>query len=451
MSSSISSLSQAAKNKQASLKKTALVVDDSKLARYVLKEMLLEQGIRVETAESAEEALGTLSAFKPDVIFMDHMMPGMDGFQAVQAIKSDPSTAKIPIMMYTSKDEGVYINQARALGAVGVLPKKLKPVQLESVLQQLKLIPLKTKPPVAEPITHEQAQAQENQAHVIANTKHSLDELARSASEDLEKDSMRQLFRQLFIEQRDTIKQDQHSLLQGMVSQVSPAISKLSNRNVFWHKVIFISVLMLVAVFAFFDLKTSPSNELEPLRMALQQQSKALNELKTSVTQSSIQDADTYNSGALVETGMLEWVLNQNNQIEYQQALSSPVYQNYLLALVDRLNDRGFEGSLMIKFHEGNFCELNTAGTFSLLSDTKSVMQCHPRPEYVIGQSMEFRELDDFVRTLDEQYSTINIAAVEMGVQYTLEDYPVPAEDVTSKEWNRVAAKNRRLEYELTP
>ena len=121
--------------------RVALVVDDSKLARYVLKEMLLDLGIKVETAESAEEALGSLSAFKPDVIFMDHMMPGMDGFQAVQAIKSDPKTASIPILMYTSKDEGVYVNQARALGAVGVLPKKLKPVQLQEVLVQLRLVP----------------------------------------------------------------------------------------------------------------------------------------------------------------------------------------------------------------------------------------------------------------------------------------------------------------------
>ena len=119
-----------------SKQKTALVVDDSKLARYVLKEMLIGFGIKVETSESAEEALGSLSAFRPDVIFMDHMMPGMDGFQAVQAIKNDPKTATIPILMYTSKDDGMYVSQARALGAVGVLPKKLKPVQLEKVLIQ---------------------------------------------------------------------------------------------------------------------------------------------------------------------------------------------------------------------------------------------------------------------------------------------------------------------------
>ena len=46
-----------------------------------------------------------------------------DGFQAVQAIKNNPQTATIPIMMYTSQQGEVYVGQARALGAVGVLPK----------------------------------------------------------------------------------------------------------------------------------------------------------------------------------------------------------------------------------------------------------------------------------------------------------------------------------------
>lgn len=122
-------------------KKEALVVDDSKLARFVLKEMLVEQGFQVVTVESAEEALGYLCAHRPDVIFMDHTMPGMDGFSAVKAIKRDPKTAMIPIMMYTSKAGEVYCSQARALGAVAVLPKQLKPVHLEQVLRDLHLLP----------------------------------------------------------------------------------------------------------------------------------------------------------------------------------------------------------------------------------------------------------------------------------------------------------------------
>ena len=67
--------------------KRALVVDDSKSARVVLSRMLERYGIEVDAAESAEAAIEYLTRNKPDVIFMDHMMPGMDGFQAVRPLK----------------------------------------------------------------------------------------------------------------------------------------------------------------------------------------------------------------------------------------------------------------------------------------------------------------------------------------------------------------------------
>jgi CheY-like chemotaxis protein len=72
---------------------------------------------------------------------MDHLMPGMDGFQALQAIKNNPQTATIPIMMYTSQEGELYLGQARALGAVGVLPKQIKHADVSKVLYQLHLVP----------------------------------------------------------------------------------------------------------------------------------------------------------------------------------------------------------------------------------------------------------------------------------------------------------------------
>src|SRR5690606_6261008 len=75
------------------------------------------------------------------MIFMDHTMPGMDGFQTLRAIKNDPHTSAIPIIMYTSKEGEVYESQARALGAVDVIPKTLKPLQLAKVLEKQNLLP----------------------------------------------------------------------------------------------------------------------------------------------------------------------------------------------------------------------------------------------------------------------------------------------------------------------
>jgi len=105
----------------------ALVVDDSKSARFSLKRLLEEHNIDVALANSGEEAIEFLARDKVDVIFMDHTMPGMDGLEAVSVIKSNPDTAMIPVMMYTTREGEVYVGQARALGAVGVLPKNVQP------------------------------------------------------------------------------------------------------------------------------------------------------------------------------------------------------------------------------------------------------------------------------------------------------------------------------------
>lgn len=120
--------------------KRALIVDDSKSARLFLARILEKYELDVDNAENAESAIEYLATHRPDVIFMDHMMPGMDGFQAVQAIKNNPRTATIPIMMYTSQEGELYLGQARALGAVGVLPKQIKQADVSKVLYQLHLV-----------------------------------------------------------------------------------------------------------------------------------------------------------------------------------------------------------------------------------------------------------------------------------------------------------------------
>jgi CheY-like chemotaxis protein len=120
--------------------KRALVVDDSKSARAFLSRILERHEITVDAAESAEAAIDYLTRNRPDVIFMDHMMPGMDGFQAVQSIKNNPRTAAIPILMYTSQEGDLYLGQARALGAEGVLPKQIKQSDVTKMLYQLQLV-----------------------------------------------------------------------------------------------------------------------------------------------------------------------------------------------------------------------------------------------------------------------------------------------------------------------
>ena len=114
-----------------------LLVDDSKSARFALRKLLEKTGLEVDVAESAEEALGYLNDNHPDVIFMDHFMPGMDGFQATEEIKQRPERSAIPIIMCTSKEDPDYVEQARAHGALDILPKPATPEALSNLLTKL--------------------------------------------------------------------------------------------------------------------------------------------------------------------------------------------------------------------------------------------------------------------------------------------------------------------------
>ncbi len=117
--------------------KHALVVDDSKSARFSLKKLLQQQDIKTDFAESAGDALNYLSSHSPDIIFMDHLMPGMDGFEATKAIKGNPDIQNIPIIMCTSKEGSDYAEQALAVGAYAILPKPAPAATLTAILNKL--------------------------------------------------------------------------------------------------------------------------------------------------------------------------------------------------------------------------------------------------------------------------------------------------------------------------
>ncbi len=117
--------------------KNALIVDDSRSARLVLQRLLTRLHMNVEAVESAEAAFEFLEHQQPDIIFMDHMMPGMDGLEATQVIRSNPKTSAIPTIMYTSKEGEDYFRIARQSGADGVLPKPANQEAIMAVIQSL--------------------------------------------------------------------------------------------------------------------------------------------------------------------------------------------------------------------------------------------------------------------------------------------------------------------------
>jgi twitching motility two-component system response regulator PilH len=82
-----------------------LVVDDSKTELHHLSDMLGKRGFAVRTAENGEQAFARLAEDKPDLILMDVVMPGQNGFQLTRAITRDPRFAGVPVIMCTAKNQ----------------------------------------------------------------------------------------------------------------------------------------------------------------------------------------------------------------------------------------------------------------------------------------------------------------------------------------------------------
>jgi twitching motility two-component system response regulator PilH len=82
-----------------------LIVDDSPTEVHVLKTILEKNGFQASAANNAEEGISKAKSEKPDLILMDVVMPGLNGFQATRQLTKDPATAGIPVIIVTTKDQ----------------------------------------------------------------------------------------------------------------------------------------------------------------------------------------------------------------------------------------------------------------------------------------------------------------------------------------------------------
>jgi len=96
----------------------ALVVDDSMLIRHTVCRFLEERGFTVESATNGVEALEMLKGFRPDIVVTDMQMPKMSGSELITALKSDASTAGIPIVIVAGKQSGFETTEKRANFAI---------------------------------------------------------------------------------------------------------------------------------------------------------------------------------------------------------------------------------------------------------------------------------------------------------------------------------------------
>ena len=115
--------------------KNILLVDDSKTELHFLADLLSKRGYSVRTAEDGEEAMKRLGEAKPDLILMDVVMPGQNGFQLTRAITRDSRFLDVPVIMCTSKNQETDKVWGMRQGARDYI---VKPVNADELLAKIK-------------------------------------------------------------------------------------------------------------------------------------------------------------------------------------------------------------------------------------------------------------------------------------------------------------------------
>ena len=114
-----------------------LVVDDEPHILKSLAQYLEMEDFNVDTASSGTEALEKVEGGKPDLVVLDVMMPGMDGFEVLEKMRASEDTASIPVIMLTAKDRSSDVMRGYELGATSYLVKPFNLDELVETIQQV--------------------------------------------------------------------------------------------------------------------------------------------------------------------------------------------------------------------------------------------------------------------------------------------------------------------------
>jgi DNA-binding response OmpR family regulator len=112
-----------------------LLVDDEAGFAELLRDLLTMDGYEVEVAHDGEEGIAKLSTFTPDAIISDIVMPRLSGFDMFKKIRATPATASIPFLFITGFQDDRVLQEARKIGAFGILKK---PIDIEQIEERLK-------------------------------------------------------------------------------------------------------------------------------------------------------------------------------------------------------------------------------------------------------------------------------------------------------------------------
>lgn len=466
--------------------KRALIVDDSTTAQYRLKKMLRRYPLDIDIVDSGEAALRYLARHAPAVIFMDHLMPGIDGFRALQIIKSNPDTAMIPVIMYTSKSGDVYTGQARALGALDVVSKdRINATDLSKVMEAIHIYP-NAKIDESDIVESAELIAAANQVTVSADSvsepntpplERRTSSLEQARNLDLRLSHMehslednRRFITSRVVRELQGLRQNLRQELGDILQQQQPAIpasaapapvTEIKTGNSGWSMfAIFLSVIAL-AVIAYFLLMIN--NQLNENKTQQEAISKQLQE----VTAQAKKEPELI-SPALVNAGInqpikplitsdnnlladLAWTFNQSGTLAFHQNTIDPKPLLRLHELLHRLASNGFKGTATVNIYVGDFCVMvDNMGMAQLAPPNKTLGDCMLSSEiYTIARLMDdyTREVSMILGNLTRDVnSTIQIAVTAAPGN---DPYPERIPIINAGDWNALAQNNNRLELVL--
>jgi len=471
--------------------KRALIVDDSRSARVILSRMLEQHGLAVDTAESAEQALEYLQHKRPDVIFLDHLMPGMDGFQAVQIIKGNPQTATIPLMMYTSQEGELYVSQARALGAIGVLPKTVRPADVSRLLYQLHLLPDRRQdrsalfgPAEREPEKRRPAPAagaaldQAPPAPGVDTDREPGPELQIDALQANLRQSMQQLVKDQLAEQRRFVLATFEAFARRLNGEIKEALARIPAAPVeeplpppppprqWWPILttallaVLPSLLLAYLYWQLFGTNQQLGRELAASRTAeaaAAAKAEAVNEALALWTQASPQGiADEAPPPPVPEAAMASRGPMAIEFVPYGETPFSGRRLERLRSLAESLASQQFQGRILMEAYIGDFClDGDPMDGFSVAEPATPVRECdlvgNPFVDSLSQPQFQSVAFANFVASLRQRTGgAIRVEVSSAGRREPIA-YPELGEAAKAGDWNTVAAQNNRVEYRLLP
>jgi CheY-like chemotaxis protein len=450
-------------------RKRALVVDDSKSARVLLSRMLERYEVEVDMAESAEQAIEYLKNHRPDAIFMDHLMPGMDGLQAVRAIKGNPHTAMIPIMMYTSQEGELYVGQARALGAMGVLPKQLRPVDVSKVLYELHLLPNRrdTAEPALSPVElNAGATAYGASAYGGAGVGSgaAADKSAPQKSAEAAPTDIRRYIADTLNNVAARIVRDIRDSMPIQTGEPLVPLRPMPPASPVWPWAAALLAACIIAA-AFGAGWFEARNDLAGARTEIASLNAANAELQRTRADLSAAVKDltgalagaSGNTGSAAAGSSAPAIAPRIEPVPYGEIPFDHSRLDVLRELLATLESQGFHGVVKVTHLAGNYClSGNATDGYAPAAATLPLSRCdligNPFEESLSSQqreSLAFANLVAGVRLRTSGAITVAVEGEAAGVAGAPAGAPYPArsDTLTAGEWNRAAAANNRVEF----